>query len=68
MFMFEPLERLARGVFPDGRDQQDRVQAVARAAVECELAPPQRREYIARKLRHKGLLSAPSGTQQPLVQ
>ena len=69
MFMFEPLERLTRGVFPDGLDQQDRVQAVARAAVECELASPQRREYIARKLRHKGLLSAPFGTQHPpLVQ
>ena len=66
MFMLEPLERLARGVFPDGLDQQDRVQAVTRAAVECELAPPQRRECIARKLRQKGLLSAPFGTQHPL--
>jgi hypothetical protein len=53
--VFEPLEGIARGVFPGGHDDQDRVQAVAGASVESELALPQRREHVAGKLHYEGL-------------
>ena len=33
VFVFEPLEGLARSVFPGWRDQQDGIQAVAGASV-----------------------------------
>src|SRR5712692_825620 len=51
-FVFEPLEGLARSVFPGWRDQQDWIQAVAGASVESDLAVPKRREHVAGELRH----------------
>jgi hypothetical protein len=54
ILMFELLQATERGVFRG--DKQDRRQAIAGAAVEGEASLPQRREYVARKLRHEGLL------------
>ncbi len=51
-FVFEPLEGLARGVFPGWRDQQDGIQAVAGTSVEADLALAKRRELVLGELRH----------------
>ncbi len=54
VFVFEPLEGLTRGVFPD---QQNRVEAVAGATVEGKLAFPQLREHVIGEFHHEGLAS-----------
>jgi hypothetical protein len=52
VFVFEPLEGLARGEFPGWRDKQDWIQAVAGTSIEGDLALPKRREHVAAKFRH----------------
>ena len=54
MFMFKPLNATERAFFRGSK--QDRRQAVARASVESDVSLSQRREYVARKLLHEGLL------------
>ncbi len=55
ILVFKPLDATQRSFFR--RNKQDRRQAIAGAAVESDVALPQRREYVARELVHEGLLA-----------
>src|SRR5262245_3615102 len=57
MFMFKPLEALARRIFPDLNNQQDGIEAGAGPAIEAQVLP-QRRKRVTGKLQHKSLPTA----------